>query len=117
MTKQYLLIIVLNDSQRFKKVKKKLFELGQNRFTVIDSYGTLDILEGLEFSNMMSESLSGQSGKKYNKTLMLVIEDEDTVNYVMDEIEAVQSYEVKNPGKGIMFTIPIYQSLGVRFGE
>lgn len=117
MEKSYLLVIILNDAKRFKMVKKKLFELKHNRFTVLDSYGTTDILENMEFANMLSSTMSGQNNRNYNKTLFLVAEDEGSVVHVMDELERVQELDVKTPGKGIMFTIPIYKSKGVRFGQ
>lgn len=114
MDKGYLLLMILNDVKRFKAVKNKLRELGYSRFTVIDTYGTTDILDSLEFSNMLSATLSGQSNKKYNKTLFLAIQSEAEVKSVMDSVEAVQSLDYKKPGKGIMFTIPIYTSQGIR---
>ncbi len=115
MNKGYVLFVILNDIKRYRQVKKKLKELGYNRFTVIDTYGTTDVLDSLEFSNMLSTTMSGQSNKSYNKTLMLVIQTETEVKELMDAIEACQNIDVKKPGKGIMFTIPIYQSHGVRF--
>lgn len=108
-------MIILNDIKRYRKVKLKLKELGHNRFTVIDTYGATNILATMEFSNMLTSTLSGQSSKHYNKTLFLVVENEEKVLHIMDELEACQNLDVTRPGKGIMFTIPIYKQRGVRF--
>jgi len=117
MEKSYLLMIILNDVKRYRKVKSKLQELGCNRYTVIDTYGTTDILEGMEFSNMLRSTLSGQTSKSYNKTIFMVLPSEEEVMTTMDAVESVQHIDVNKPGKGIMFTIPIYTSKGVRFED
>ncbi len=48
---------------------------------------------------------------------MLVLPDEEQVLYVMDELEQILHMDPKKPGKGIMFTIPILTSQGVRFEQ
>lgn len=115
MEKSYVLFIILNDVKRYRQVKKKFKELGYERYTVIDTYGTTDVLSSMEFSNMLSSTLSGQTNKKYNKTIFMVLKDEECVNKVMDAVEEVQNIDIMRPGKGIMFTIPIYLSEGVRY--
>lgn len=115
MEKSYVLFIIMNDAKRFRQVKKKFSELGYERYTVMDTYGTTDVLPGMEFSNILTGAMSGQSSKKYNKTIFMVLEDEEEVAKVMDAVEAVQNIDIMKPGKGIMFTIPIFKSEGVRF--
>lgn len=117
MEKSYVLFIILNDAKRFRQVKKKLKDMGYNRFTVMDTYGTTDVLSSMEFSNMLSSTLSGQTNKKYNKTIFMVLQDDKNVEIVMDAVEEVQNLDVMKPGKGIMFTIPIFKSEGVRYED
>jgi len=117
MNKGYVLFVILNDVKRYRRVKVKLKDLGYNRFTVVDTYGTTDILTSMQFSNMLSGVMSGQSNKRYNKTILLVLKNEEEVNQVMDGIEECQHLEVSRPGKGIMFTVPIFTYEGVRFGD
>lgn len=115
MSKGFVLFVVLNDAKRFKLVKKKLKELGYNRFTVMDSYGTTDVVDSLEFTGMLSGMISGANNRTENKTLYLVVQTETEVKDIMDALESVQNFDYNKPGKGIMFTIPIYSSHGVRF--
>lgn len=115
MNKGYVLFVIINDAKRFKLVKEKLRELNYNRFTVIDSYGTTDVIDSLEFSSMLSGTISGENNKKYNKTVYLVVQTETEVKDIMDALENVQNLDYLKPGKGIMFTIPIYTTHGVRF--
>lgn len=115
MDKGYVLFIILNDPKRYRQVKVKLKDMGYNRFTVLDTYGTTDVLTTMEFSNMLTGTLSGQSNRKYNKTLLLVVQTETEVKQIMDAVEMCQNIDVNRPGKGIMFTIPIYKQKGVRF--
>lgn len=115
MNKGYVLFVIINDAKRFKLVKDKLREMDYNRFTVMDTYGTTDVVDSLEFSSMLSGTMSGQNNKKYNKTLYLVVQTEAEVKDIMDALEAVQNLDYLKPGKGIMFTIPLYTSHGVRF--
>ena len=110
-------MIILNDIKRYRKVKAKFKELGYNRYTVLDTYGATDILSSMEFSNMLTGTLSGQSNKRYNKTIFMVLPSEEELLYVMDEVENVQNLDVSKPGKGIMFSIPIIKSKGVRFED
>lgn len=115
MKNAYVLFVIINDAKRFKLVKNKLRELNYNRFTVLDSYGTTDVVDSLEFSSMLSSTMSGQNNKRYNKTLYLVVQTETEVKDIMDALESVQNLDCLKPGKGIMFTIPLYTSHGVRF--
>lgn len=117
MNKGYVLFIILNDVKRYRRVKVKLKELGYNRYTVLDTYGTTDVLSSMEFSNMLQSTMSGQSNKTYNKTIFLVLKSEDEVNQVMDGLEKCQELDISRPGKGIMFTVPIFTYEGVRFED
>ena len=115
MQEQYVLISVINSSKAYKLVKKRLSEIGYDRFTVIDSIGSTELPGEMEFSNMFSNSLSETDNQKYNKTVFLVLPNEEQVLFVMDELERILHLDPKKPGKGIMFTIPIITAQGVRF--
>jgi nitrogen regulatory protein PII len=117
MQEQYVLVSVINSTKAFKKVKKKLSEIGYDRFTAIDSIGSTELLNDMEFSNMFSNSLSEMDNNNYNKTLLLVLPNEEQVEFVMDELEKILNMDPKKPGKGIMFTFPIITAQGVRFDE
>lgn len=115
MKQQFVLISVINSIKSYKKVKNRLREIGYNRFTAMDSMGATEYLVDMEFSSMMTKSLSDTDSKKYNKTVMLVLPSEEQANFVMDELEKILHMDPTKPGKGIMFTIPIITCQGVRF--
>lgn len=119
LSKQFVLFIVINNTKKYKSIKKKLADMGYSRFTVLDTVGStqMDMCKDMEYSNLLFKSLGENEGKRYNKTLLLVLENEEQVLAVMDEIEMILYAESKQPGSGIMFTIPIITSEGVRFGE
>lgn len=117
MDKQYVMFAIINSTKAYKKVKTKLREIGYNRFTAIDSIGASEYIGNMEFSGMLTSSLSEMDNQKYNKTLILVLPNEEEVNYVMDELEKILHMDPSKPGKGIMFTFPIITCQGVRFEE
>ena len=113
---EYILFIVLNDIKKVKDIKKKFKELNILRYTVIDTIGSTAMEYcDMKFSSMMRGSMGNTDIKQYNKTIFVALPSEEEAVKVMDEIEAVMNLNVKKPGKGIMFTIPIYKSQGIRF--
>lgn len=117
MNQQYVLVAVINSMKAYKQVKKKLPEIGYERFTVMDSMGATECVDNMEYSQLFAKSISESDSKKYNKTVILVVPNEEEVIRVMDELEKLLHMDPKQPGKGIMFTFPIVSSAGVRFNE
>lgn len=115
MAEQYILFVVLNDLKHYKNIKKKLIDLKYNRFTVVDTIGSTGDIDMLHYTKMLSNTLSETDDTKYNKMVFLVLENEAEVEKVMDALEETISLDPMKPGKGIMFTVPIYTSHGVRF--
>ncbi|MCT4596831.1 MAG: hypothetical protein N4A50_02975 [Vallitalea sp.] len=113
---KYILFIVVNDIKKTKTIKKKLAQLDISRYTVVDTYGISGI-EGYDMSfssSMMFGSMSNVDNKKYNKTVFVALPSEEVANKVMNEIEKVLDLDKNKLGKGIMFTVPIYKSHGIR---
>lgn len=115
MKTQYILFLIINNIKKFKDVKKKLIELDYKRFTVIDTYGSTDLSTKMEYSKLLADTMGERDDKKYNKTVFLILDSEEEVIKVMDELEETININTKKPGKGIMFTVPIIMSHGVRF--
>jgi nitrogen regulatory protein PII len=115
LEKEYIFMLVLNDISRFKPVKKKLIELDYKRFTVIDTIGATGKLMEMGIPNTFSRTMSEMDNTKYNKTLFLVVKSEDEVLKIMDELEKVINIDKTKPGKGIMFTVPVIKSQGIRY--
>lgn len=115
MEKQYVLVAVINHAKAYRLVKRRLRELGYDRFTAIDSIGATELVGGMEYSTMLNKSLTEPDNLQYNKTVFLVCPTESAVQEVMDDLEYQLNMDPKKPGKGIMFTIPIITTHGVRF--
>jgi nitrogen regulatory protein PII len=115
MKDQHILFIVLNDLKRYKDIKKKLIDLDYKRFTVIDTIGMTGSVDPMQYTKMFYSTLAEIDIKQYNKTIFLVLESDEEVIKVMDEISAILDLEANKPGKGIMFSVPILTSHGVRF--
>lgn len=116
---QYILFVVLNEVKLLTKILKKLRAIGIERFTVMDTMGSTSLCDAgkTEFSPIIAGTVKSSEyhmGQRYNKTIFVVLNSEDEANFVMDEIEGVLNMDVEKPGKGIMFTVPIYSSHGVR---
>lgn len=117
MKNQHILFIVLNDLKRYKDIKKRLIALDYNRFTVVDTVGMTGCVDTLEYAKMFSYTVGEIDSKKYNKTIFLVLESDEEVIKVMDEISEIMNLNNDKPGKGIMFSVPILTSQGVRFNS
>ena len=112
---KYILFIVINDVKKVKEIKKKLARMNIARYTIIDTFGETAFEScRMGMSNMMLGSLSNIDNKKYNKTLFVALPSEEKVLKVMDEMEEILGIGKGQVGKGIMFTVPVYCSHGVR---
>lgn len=112
---KYILFIVINDIKKTKSVKKRLSQLGISRYTVIDTFG-LSAIEGCgaKISPKMFNYMNNADNKKYNKTVFVALPTEEAAINVMDEMEIILDLNSDKTGKGIMFTVPIYKSHGIR---
>ncbi|QUI21934.1 hypothetical protein HZI73_06290 [Vallitalea pronyensis] len=111
---KYILFIVMNDVKKVKHVKKKLAQLDISRYTMIDTFGVSALESCGVHRSMVLGSLGNVDNKKYNKTIFVALPSEEMVLKVMDEMEEVLNIGKGQTGKGIMFTVPIYRSHGVR---
>lgn len=115
MKDNHILFIVLNDLKRYKDIKKRLIAMDYKRFTVIDTVGMTGCVDPMDYAKMFSYTLGEIDSKKYNKTIFLVLESDEEVIKVMDEMSHILNMKTGEPGKGIMFSVPIITSHGVRF--
>jgi nitrogen regulatory protein PII len=110
---QYILFIVINDIKSFKSVRTKLNQMEMKDYTVLDTMGATSLFDnGTRYSNLMTGMMHNDN-KKYNKTIFLTLPSEENAEQLMDEIGEILHYDVTKPGKGIMFTVPIYKSVGI----
>jgi nitrogen regulatory protein PII len=113
--KGYVLFVVLSNAKNLKAVLKCLKKINIKGATVVDSVGSASLYSSDDiFIPMIASSMKNiDSSRTYGKTLFSVIKDEDTVIKAMDAIECTLNIDIQNPGKGIMFSIPIYAMKGI----
>ncbi|MFP4697459.1 MAG: P-II family nitrogen regulator [Eubacteriales bacterium] len=112
MSIQFILFIIINDIKYFNRVKLKLKEIGVAGYTVIDTMGSTNLYNcGTRYSNYVSGVMN--ENRMYNKTIFLALPSEEEAVRIMDEVEEIIYYDYNKPGKGVMFTIPVYKSHGI----
>jgi len=106
----YLMVLVLNQTEHLEEVLEKLYEIGINGATVIDSSGMgrticdhMPVVGGLR--NLFNDCRPG------NKTIFSVIRTEKTVEKATGVIEEVTG-DLDTAGKGILFTFPLHRVKG-----
>ncbi|TCT14324.1 hypothetical protein EDC18_106122 [Natranaerovirga pectinivora] len=114
MESQYILFIIINDTKSFKQAKEKLKNIGITSYTVIDTMGATSLFDkdDIRYASFMP-GIVNQENKQFNKTIFIALENEEKTVKVMDEVEKVLYSDGNHRGKGIMFTVPIYKSLGI----
>ncbi|MEA3314141.1 MAG: hypothetical protein U9Q18_07180 [Caldisericota bacterium] len=110
----YLLVIVLNKTEKIESVLERFIEVDIRGATIIDSVGMGRTLESeIPIFGTLQEILSGGKGKRpENKTIFTVIKEERTLR----DAERVVKEELSNftePGTGIMFVLPIMDFKGL----
>lgn len=108
--KGYVLFVILSNAKSLKPVLKCLNQMNITQFTVMDSVGSASLYSSDDvYVPMIGSSMKRiDSEKSFGKTLFSIIKDEDTVIKIMDVIEDILNIDIKQLGKGIMFTVPIY---------
>ncbi|MDK2788108.1 MAG: hypothetical protein PWP07_1333 [Epulopiscium sp.] len=113
--KGYVLFIVLSNAKNLKTVLKCLKSFNITGATVMDSVGSANLysMDDIYIPMIASSMKNLDYSSTHGKTVFSVIKDEDTVLKVMDKIEHALNIDIKNLGKGIMFTVPIYSMKGL----
>ncbi|MBI9100467.1 MAG: P-II family nitrogen regulator [Spirochaetaceae bacterium] len=106
-----LLVFVLNNEEFLEEVMAAYIEAGVTGATILDSEGmgrflTYEVPLFAGFKEFMKGT------KPYNKTIISVIQDDDTLKDVRSLIDDIVG-GLDNPGTGIMFTIPVDWASGL----
>lgn len=106
-----LLVFILNDEEYLEEVLEAYVEAGVTGATIIDSEGMGRFLayEVPLFAGF-KEFMKGN--KPYNKTILSVIRNEQTIERVKALVDEVVG-KLENPGTGIMFTLPVDWAAGL----
>jgi nitrogen regulatory protein PII len=104
----YLLVDVLEQTELLPELLEEFVKIGVTGTTVLDSIGMGRILLEADTSVPVLDTIKGAlaKGKPSNKTIFAVIDEKETLRKAIDVIRSVCG-NLQEPGKGILFTIPV----------
>ncbi len=108
----YALFLILNHKDKLDTILETLYELGVGA-TTLDSVGMGKVLLDHNINETIFASLRNilNEGKPYNKTLISVIREEETLNKAIARIEDI--LDMKNTvGAGFLFVVPVISCSG-----
>jgi nitrogen regulatory protein P-II 1 len=104
----YLLVDVLEQTEHLASLLEGLAKIGVTGATVLDSIGMGRILlesgAAVPSISVIKEVLV--KGKPTNKTIFAVIRDKETLQKSIDLVRSLCG-DLNEPGKGILFTLPL----------
>jgi len=110
----YLLVVVLNKTEKVNKILQRFLEADVRSATIIDSIGmgrTL-IPEINTFATILEVFNVGRSRYPENKTIFTIIREEKTLKHAQRVVnEELDNF--KEPGTGIMFVVPVTEFTGL----
>jgi len=110
----YLLVVVLNKTEKVNKILQRFLEADVRGATIIDSIGMGRTLvpEINTFATILEVFNVGRSRYPENKTIFTIIREEKTLK----DAQRVVNEELDNfkePGTGIMFVVPVTEFTGL----
>ncbi|MFU2157716.1 MULTISPECIES: hypothetical protein [Caldisericum] len=110
----YLLVIVLNKTEKINKILERFIEVDVRGATIIDSIGMGRTLEPevSTFSTLLEIFNVGSGRYPENKTIFTVIKEEKTLREAQRVVKE-ELNDFKEPGTGIMFVIPVIDFVGL----
>ncbi|MBI5305055.1 MAG: hypothetical protein HY868_23185 [Chloroflexi bacterium] len=110
-----LLVLVLDDLEKFPMVVEAWEEAGVPGITVFDSVGTARLRERVQRDDMpLMPSLRSifTSDEDHNRTLFAVIEDNTVLNRAVEATQKIVG-DFMQSHTGILFIVPVSQTWGV----
>ncbi|MBB6481415.1 hypothetical protein [Spirochaeta isovalerica] len=106
-----MLVFILNNEEFLEEVMSAYIESGVTGATILDSEGmgrflTYEVPLFAGFKEFM------KGNKPYNKTIISVIRDNETLESVKALVDEIVG-GLDKPGTGVMFTIPIDWAYGL----
>ena len=105
-----LLVAVINNDKHLTPVLDKFYDLGIKGATVINSQGMGHLIaDHIPYFYRFAELV--KPGQSENKTIFSVIQNEDTLNQAIEEIDCIVG-GLNNSNTGFVFTMSIDQVAG-----
>jgi nitrogen regulatory protein PII len=110
----YLLVVVLNKTEKLNRILERFLEVDVRGATIIDSIGMGRTLEPevSTFSTLLEIFNVGSGRFPENKTVFTVVREEKTLREA-EKIVREELDDFKEPGTGIMFVIPVIDFVGL----
>lgn len=107
----YAMFAVIGDTKKVKPIINKLKEIGIKGATIIDamgggSFGSSYLSRRPAIGSSL-RAINDTSYYHYHKLVLSVVYCEKHVLAAMDAIEEILGGDMKKPGTGIVFTIPV----------
>jgi len=104
----YLLVDVLEQTEYLPGILEAFVEIGVTGTTALDSIGMGRILVESGSDATVGEVVTSvlERGKPTNRTIFAVIKDKGTLDRAIDVIRRFCG-DLNDPGKGILFTLPL----------
>jgi nitrogen regulatory protein PII len=108
----YALFLILNDTMLLDDVHEVFYNHGVGA-TTLDSVGMGKILLEHNVNIPMFSSIRRllEGDRPYNKTIISVVKEEETLNEVIEDIQNTLG-DLSKPGIGFMFVIPVLDIYG-----
>jgi len=110
-----LLVLVLDDIEKFPEVIEAWEEVGVPGVTILDSVGTRRLQERVQRDDMpLIPSLRSlfSSDEDHNRTLFTVVEDDGILDAAIAAAQKVAG-NFKEPNTGILFVVPVSRAWSV----
>ncbi|AEV29119.1 hypothetical protein SpiGrapes_1306 [Sphaerochaeta pleomorpha str. Grapes] len=106
-----LFVFILNNEEYLEEVMEAYIEAGIDGATILDSEGmgrflTYEVPLFASFKDFM------KGNKPYNKTIISVVRNEESIAKVKTLIEGIVG-SLEKAGTGIMFTVPVDWATGL----
>ena len=106
-----LIVFVLNNEDLLEQVLEAYAEAGIQGATILDSEGmgrflSYEVPLFAEFRRFM------KGNKPYNKTIISVVRDQELIPRLEELLDKVCG-GLRNPGTGILFTVPVDYAVGL----
>ena len=110
----HLLVEILEQTEHLAALLEGLAEIGVTGTTVIDSIGMGRVLMRSRIDMPQIQVIEDvlEKGHPTNKTIFAVVKDDDTLRKAIDVVRSICG-DLSDPGKGILFTIPVNFAEGI----
>ena len=104
----YLLVSILEQAEYLSDILEGFAKIGIEGSTVLDSTGMGRVLMQTKASSEVSEQINKviTDLESSNKTILTVIQEKDLLDQAIEVVKGLCG-DLSEPGRGILFTVPL----------